>query len=403
MGLLQWFKQRKVQLSQIPTGRVSIEPASQFLPRSLDARYRFINPRYPREWLHVIERAVIANPNLSQMFELIIDLANTGHTVRPVPDNEEIKKEIESFAIRLNIDSFINQLLAQVSLYGAISVEMVVSEKLIIEKIVRVSPTTIYFVYNEQTDTFEPYQQIGMLQPIKLNPETYIYEPLLTMDGSPYGIPPFIAALSSVEVQEEILAQLKGFGKKLGLVGFLDVEFPLLQRAPNETEAEYQKRLKEYLDSVATSIADNMTRGVFLHFDGTKAQFKEVGGSLSGVREIIELNEQWIISGAKGQPSLLGRTTGSTETWATVAYEQFVRMLQSYQRLIRRVMERIYKLHLTLKGYSFEDINFIFNPLPQLKPGTEVEEFLKKSQAVAQLVQAGVIDAAEAKKIMEMQ
>lgn len=140
----------------------------------------------------------------------------------------------------------------------------------------------------------------------------------------------------------------------------------------------------------------------FLHFEGTKAQFKEVGSSATGVRELIELNEQWIISGAKGQPSLLGRTTGSTETWATVAYEQFMRMLQNYQRLIRRVVERVYKLHLTLKGYKFDDVNFDFNPLPSLKPDLVSEMFAKKVQAVVSLLQAGIINIEQAKKIMEV-
>lgn len=403
MGFWEWLKaktKKHIRLSDIPVGRVSVEPVSQFIPKSLEVRYRFVNPRYPREWLYVIEKAVMANPNLSQMFELIIDLANTGHKVEVV-NNEEAQQEIEELAEKLNADGLVNQLLAQIALYGAISVEIVVSKKLDgIEKIIRVPPTTIYFAYNEETDAFEPYQQVGTLDPIKLNPETYIYEPLLTMDGSPYGIPPFLAALSSIEVQEEILSQLKGLAKKLGLVGFLDVEFPLLQRAPNETEVEYQKRLMEYLDNIAVNIAENMTKGIFLHFEGTKAQFKEVGGIVSGARDIIEMNEQWIISGAKGQPSLLGRTTGSTETWATVAYEQFVRMLQNYQRLVRRVMERIYKLHLTLKGYDFEDVNFVFNPLPSLKPDLQSEIFAKKAQAVVSLIQAGVIDIEQAKKLM---
>ncbi|WP_028844719.1 hypothetical protein [Thermodesulfovibrio thiophilus] len=404
MALWQWFKKKNVQLSAVSAGRVSIEPVSQFLPKSLEIKYRFVNSRYPREWLYVIEKSVIANPNLSQMFELIIDLANTGHNVEVISNSEEAKKEIDIFAEKLNADSLVNQLLAQIALYGAISIEIVVNERLDgINKIVRVPATTIYFTYNEETDTFEPYQQVGSLDPIKLNPETYIYEPLLTMDGSPYAMPPFIAALSSVEVQEELLTQLKGIAKKLGLIGFLDVEFPQLQRSPNETEFEYQKRLTEYLNNIAQSISENMAKGVFLHFEGTKAQFKEVGGSMSGARDVIEMNEQWIISGAKGQPSLLGRTTGSTETWATIAYEQFVRMLQNYQRLVRRVMERLYKFHLTLKGYSFEDVNFIFNPLPQLKPDAEIEMFAKKSQAVALLLQSGIIDIEKAKEIMEVE
>lgn len=403
---MQWFRnifRKKVQFSkaEIPSGRLSREPLPLF--KSLDVRYRFIDPRYPREWLNLIEKAVVLNPDLAQMHELIIDLANTGHYIEVIPEDENLKGAIDEVAERINTDSLVNELLSQIAIYGAVSLEIVVDKNLRgVEKIVLVPPVTIFFAYNEELDLYEPYQWVLNSDPIKLNPETYLYLPLLTLSGSPYAIPPFLSALSAVEVQEEFRAQLKGVAQKLGLLGFLDLEIPLLPKAPSETEVEYQKRLSNTLETLAQQVTENMQKGVLLHYSGTKAEFKEVGSNVSGVRDIMELNEQWTISGAKGQPSLLGRTSGSTETWATVAYEQFIRMLENYRRLVRRAMERVYKLHCTLLGFEYEDINFLFNPIKSLKPAEDMEVYKKKVEAISMLVQAGIMSIEEARKELDL-
>lgn len=404
MGLMQWLNEikRKIKKGKPEEliGRVSIEQPQLF--KSLDIKYRFLNPRYPREWLTLIEKAVMLNPDLSQMHELIIDLANTGHRVEVIPERQDTIEEIQRLAENLNTDNLVNHLLSQIVLYGAVSIEIIVDEELRgIKDIVRVPPPTVFFLYNEDIAQYEAYQWVGTQEPVKLNPYTYLYIPLLTIDGSPYAIPPLLSTLSAVEVQEEIRAQLKGLAQKLGILGFLDVKLPLPSRAANETDTEYLKRCNSQLEELAKTIIDNMQKGVLLHYEGSEAEFKEVGANVAGVRDLIELNEQWIISGAKGQPSLLGRTSGSTETWATVAYEQFTRMLQNYQRVIRRALEYCYKLHLILLGYEFEDVNIIFNPIKSLSPDKDAQVIKIKTEAIQILLQAGVIDLETAKKLFE--
>lgn len=405
MGFRQWLSEIKEKVSkgkakELLIGRVSIEQPELF--RSLDARYRFLNPRYPRQWLTLIEKAVMLNPDLSQMHELIIDLANTGHRVEIVPENNGLTSELEALAEDLNTDSLVNQLFSQLVLYGAVSIEVVVEENLRgIKNIVRVPPPTVFFLWNEQEARYEAYQWVGTKDPVRLNPYTYLYIPLLTIDGSPYGIPPFLSALSAIEVQEEIQTQLKGLAQKLGLLGFLDLKLPLPSRAPSETDAEYLKRCNSQLEELAKTIVDNISKGILLHYEGSEAQFKEVGANAGGVRDILELNEQWIISGAKGQPSLLGRTTGATETWATVAYEQFIRMLRNYQRIVRRGLEYCYKLHALLKGYEFEDINIVFNPIKSLQPDRDAQVLKTMVESVVMLLEANLIDRATAERLIK--
>ncbi len=398
--LKRLFNSEKANLADLPKARVSIQAEKALTPKTLDVRYKFINPKYPREWLNVIAKAVVANPILSQVHNLTITLANTGHTVQVEgKDAEKAREELKELAFLLNTDHLINQLIAQINISGAISAEVVVDEKLQgVKKVVFVPASTVYFAYNEETDEYEPYQWVGSTQPIKLNPMTYKYLPLLTLEDSPYAIPPFLASLSIVEVVESMITELKGLAQKIGLIGFLDVKFPPLAKAPNETETEYQERALKWLENIAQQVSENMAKGIFLHFDGTEAEFKEISPNASGIREIIDLAEKWLIEGAKSQPAVLGFSTGYTETWATVALHVFSSQLENIQRLVRRFLEFVYRLHLMLKGFDIDDVNIIFNPLPDFEPQKKAEARLKEAQRVIQLLQAGIIDIETAKK-----
>jgi len=404
MDLVRYLKRlfgfEKANLAELPKTRVSIQPEKIFSPKTLDVRYRFVNPKYPRDWLNTIAKAVVANPILSQVHNLVINLVNTGHIVQVEgKDAEKAKAELEELAFLLNTDHLVNQLVAQINISGAISAEVVVSENLQgIKKVVFVPASTVYFVYNAETDEYEPYQWVGTANPIKLNPMTYKYLPLLTLEDSPYAIPPFLASLSIVEVVESMITELKGLAQKIGLIGFLDVKFPPLAKAPNETETEYQERALKWLENIAQQVVENMSKGVFLHYDGTEAEFKEISPNAGGIREIIDLAEKWLIEGAKSQPAILGFSTGYTETWATVALYVFSAQLENIQRLVRRYLEFVYRLHLMLKGFDIEDVNIIFNPLPDFEPQKKAEARLKEAQRIATLLQTGVIDVDTAKK-----
>lgn len=378
--------------------RQSIEPITAVLPKTNDRRSRLIDPRFPRSALLEIERAVFTNPVLSQIHNLVINLANTGHSVEA---DEGIKEEISKLAEKLNTDSLVNSLFSQIILYGCISAEVVVSEKLdSIERIHRVHPANVYFLYDEESDSFKPYQVVAD-KTIELNPNTYLYIPLLTVDGSPYAIPPMLSALSLVDTTDNLIQELKSLANKIGLLGFLDISFPELQRSPAETEVEYQKRAREFLQNTAQDIAENISKGILLHFEGTQVEFKDISTNASGLKEVMSITEKWLIEGAKGQPALLGFSEGLTETWATVSLHIFISQLKNYQRLVERFLEYVYKLHLTLAGYGFNDINVSFTEPPNFKAKEEEEVKKLRVEWVIQLLQAGVIDLQTAKQLIE--
>ncbi len=394
MGLLGRLKNL---IKGIPKERVSIEPVAYYTPKTKSVRARIIQPRFPAQYLYELERIIFTNPDLSHAHQIFLDLVNTPVEVHVEPFSERAKAEMEELIHSINLDNLKRHLFSQLIVYGAVSAEAVVSPKLDgIEKIVRVPVPTVFFVYDEEEDTFKPYQIVGSKQ-IELNPITYLYKPLLTLDGSPYGIPPFLPALSIVDTQEEVFQELKNLAKKMGLLGFIDISLPTPAQDNGETDTEYRERLYNKLIEEAQRVQEQIQKGLIIHYDSSQVKYEKIETSDIG-KGIIDQIELWLLSAVKLQPSLLGRTTGSTETWATVAYAQFVRQLKNMQQLVEDVLEYFIGLHLTLRGIEFKHLEVEFEEPPDLNPKLTEEAQKVRADRVIALYQAGLITEEEARK-----
>jgi len=395
MGLLGYLK--KLVKGRLPKERVSIEPVSYYTPKTQSVRARIIHPRFPSQYLYELERTIFTNPDLSHAHQIFLDLVNTPVEIHIEPFSERAKEEVEEFIHKVNLDSLKRHLFSQLIVYGAVSAEAIVSPGLDgVERIVRVPVPTIAFVYDEEEDTFKPYQIVGS-EEIELNPITYVYKPLLTLDGSPYGIPPFLSALSIVDTQEEVLQELKNLAKKMGLLGFIDISLPTPPNADGETDTEYRERLYNKLLEEAQRVQEQIQKGLIIHYDSSQVKYEKIETSDLG-KGIIDQIELWLLSAVKLQPSLLGRTTGSTETWAVVAYAQFVRQLKNMQQLVEDVLEYFIGLHLTLRNVTFDHLEVEFEEPPDLNPKLTEEAQKTRADRVIALYQAGLLSLEEARK-----
>lgn len=396
MSIFEKIKQAfRFTKKDIPKQRQTIEPVSIYYPQTSITQSKLLNPRFPYEYLTELENLVLTNPDLAHAHQIFLDLANRGFDI--IAD-ENIKEEVESFAEKIKIRQLSRQLFNQLILYGAVSLEWIVEPNYSgIQKAVRVPVWTIRFIYDENEDKFIPYQWLPPKEPIRLSPLTYQYIPLLTLDGSPYGIPPFIAVFKVKDVQEEVLEEIKAVAKKLGLLGFIDVKVPQPPKLSGETETEYRKRLIQQLQEEAPAYQEQIQKGVVIHYDGTEINFKEIPNASIG-KDMIEVIERFAVSATKMQPSLLGRTTGSTETWATIAYEQFVSQLEDFQSIVQEVLEYGIKLHLTLKGLEYKTLEIQFDPPPSLNPEKEEQAKKIRTDRVIAELQSKLITPEEARK-----
>jgi len=391
MGFLQNILNK---LSKKDVKRTSIEPISVYLPKTSSIESKIIQPRFPYEYLLELERLIITNPDLAHAHQVFLDLANTDIKIKA---DDKIREAVLSFFDELQIEKLKTQLFNQIILYGAISVEWIVKEDLSgIENVKRVPVWTIRFVYNEENDKFEPYQYLPPEQPIKLNEYTYQYIPLLTLDGSPYGIPPFVSVFTVSGIQEELFDEIANMTTKTGMIGFIDIEAKAPQKVAGETDTEYYKRVRQWLSEEAAAIQEMIQKGLVLHTDAAKVNYKEIPSSSIG-KDITELIEQWMVSSAKMQPSLLGRTTGSTETWAYIAYEQFVRQLRNIQQVVEDCLNFGAKLHLLLNGID-GDVKIEFTKPPVLSPEKDANAQKLRAEKLKALVEAEIITKDEARR-----
>lgn len=338
----------------------------------------------PWEVLDYVEILSTYNPDFSQAGENIKMLANSGHTLYVeaggVRAAERIKGRLDEKARSIQarhggIDGLIEKLLDQAVTFGAMCGEWVTNEELDdVVDFVDVNPKTIRFFFED--DHWAPYQKVdarGIEEAkargqkikngncIKLNELTFRYAAFDAAPGSPYGTPPFLAALTNIAIQRDMVTNMAQIVKKIGLLGIVDLTVKGLPMQPGESQETYEDRAGAYLDAYVGVIEDMVKDGGIVHFDDVEAKTWQVGGNAAGATAIFKQNEELIFSGLKSMPSVQGRSYSTTETYAGVAYEIILRNVAKYQRSVRRMIEDGYWLCCTLWGETPDKIKLKFN------------------------------------------
>lgn len=339
----------------------------------------------PWEILDYVELLATYNPDYSQAVENIKMLANSGHELFVDAPSElrknRAKEYLEGQARKIQephggIDGIIDKLLDQAATFGAMCGEWVLNDSLTeVIDFVDISPKKIRFFWIDEEDRFAPFQKVTGKQAeeakksgqevrnncVRLNELTFRYYAFDAAPESPYGTPPFLAALTNIAIQRDMVHNMAQIVKKIGLLGMIDLTVERLAALPGESDAEYAARAGAYLDDYV-SVAEEMVRdGGLVHFDDVTAQMVQLGGNAAGATNIHKANEEMVFSGLKSMPSVQGRSYSTTETYAGVAYDIIIRNTRKYQRAAKRMIESGYWLMVTLAGLQPDKIALSFN------------------------------------------
>lgn len=352
--------------------------------KKLFQQYAPLSYGLPWEMLDYVELLATYNPDYSQAVENIKMLANSGHELFVDAESDlqkkKIKDQLELMARTVQeshggIDGVINKLLDQGAVFGAMCGEWVLDDSLsTVIDFVDISPKKIRFFWIEDEQIFAPHQKVTGAQAqeakrngqevrnncVRLNAETFCYYAFDSAPESPYGTPPFLAALSNIAIQRDIVHNMAQIVKKIGLLGMIDLSIERLDPLPNESESAYAARAGAYLDDYV-GVAEEMVRdGGMVHFDDVTATMTQIGGNAAGATNIHKANEELLFSGLKSMPSVQGRSYSTTETYAGVAYDIIIRNTFKYQNAVKRVIERGYYLQSTLLGLKPTKISLAF-------------------------------------------
>ncbi|MFC1483674.1 hypothetical protein ACFL6Q_01335 [Candidatus Neomarinimicrobiota bacterium] len=358
-----------------------------------------VEPLLPPAYLEQIVRLAVVNPDLSQAVSNWIALGNPGHDLIIIGEDDVIQAAERRLNVKARtlarhtagIDGLINKYLEQVALTGAISSEDVVrlGADPGVEQVVVVPAAQI--IFKRQGGEYVPYQ-LADGDEVRLNPITYRYLAYLTIENSPYAKPPMVAALEPVLDQHRMKKNMQYILKKFGLFGLISAAVTRPRQEVGETPDEYRQRVQTYLKDVLKAFKENFNEGLAVYTDDIKVERTNLTTDARGVQEIFRMNEEQVFSGMGTDPAMHGRTYSTTETYARVVYDLLVRHAESFQRPVKRRIERTYRLDLALAGIPIEDIVVHFHRARSRDPLTEAKARQLDWRVIREQVAAGLLD-----------
>ncbi len=383
---------------------------------ALFQNYAPLSYMLPFQIFDYIELLSVYNPDFSQAVDNIRTLANSGHNlfVSASADRtqQRIKDRLEekSRLIRQRdggVDGIIDQLLDDAATYGAMCGEWIANETL--DDIIdfnRVNPKHIRFFWMEDENQFVPFQKVTFAQQeeaeqrgqqilngcVRLNENTFHYYGFDSAPGSPYGTPPFLAALPNIAIQRDMVNNLSQIVKKVGLLGIIDLSVKSLPIRAGESDSEFQSRAVGFLNDYVTVVEQMVRDGGIIHFDDVEAKTYNITGNAAGATNIFKQNEELIFSGLKSMPSVQGRSYSTTETYAGVAYDIIIRNTYKYQRAVKRMMEAGYWLMVMLWGENPDTIRLEFQSNKSLHRLQDAQAFRLEIFNAILLWAVGIID-----------
>ncbi|MCC7308317.1 MAG: hypothetical protein IT173_12180 [Acidobacteria bacterium] len=401
---------------ELPDGGRSSDESLNGAMSAYTSVFGSVSPVIDFEMLKTLKCLWLYNPDVSQYVANIVNLGNPGHSIAVDAASDAIaEKAVERLnesASRIyrhgvGVDGLLNQYLASVAWSGAISSEDVVNFAAgRVEKVVLVPVEQIRFRYNAERDEYEAFQQsanfvrrevrdhsFGL---IRLNPETYKYFALATVENSPYAKPPATAAVEAiVEGQRPLMENIRYMAQKIGLMGLVSASVVAPPRKPGETDAEYQARATKYLSAVKGALDGNFNKGLLVTFRDQKIEHTPVATGAQGVYDVNRMSEEQVFSGLHAMPGFHGRTDATTETFADVVYYLLTAQVQNMQRVVRRRQERTYMLDLRLGGIDVDAVSLVFNKAHSRNALDEARTEELRFKTVLEKIQAGAISPDE--------
>jgi len=339
-----------------------------------------VSPVVDFEMLRTLKCLWLYNPDMSKYVANIVNLGNPGHSLQVDAANdskaEAAVNRLNEAAVRLfpqscGVDGLLDQYLTSIAWSGAISSEDVVNVAARrVEKVVLVPVEQIRFKYNKDLDVYEAFQRSTSLSSmtssnlglIKLNPETYKYFALSTVENSPYAKPPATAAVEAIlEGQKPIMDNIRWVAKKYGILGLVAMGIAPIRQKGGETDADYAKRFEEYIKKYADSLSGNFNKGLVVYPKPNTIETTSVAAGAQGLKEVDEISDRKVLTGMGTEPAFHGRSDSTTETFADVVYYLLTAQTGKMQRVAKRRQEATYMLDLRLGGIDVDGVTLTFN------------------------------------------
>jgi hypothetical protein len=396
-----------------PDGRSSIETGPIGSALGQIGSVGYVAPPFSLAMLPTLRKLRMFNPDVSQMVGNHAALANAGHKIQ-VETKDKSKAEavltrLNEAAMRLyqngaGVDGLVNAYIGQIATFGALSSEDVIDlAAKRVEKVVLVPVEQIRFRYEnggyapkQMAWSYFGAQQVKRTKDaiglIDLNPLTYRYYALQTMENSPYALPLALASIKILEgPQTDALENIGSVIKKYGLLGLMTVLMKAPPQIRGESFTEYQQRLIKHQKDVAQSLDGVLSKGLMVGYDDLKVGLEAIGANARGVSEILQIVEEMGFSGMGSMPFMHGRNYSTTETFADVIYALEIAQSENIQTLVKRRQEGTYRLDLALAAIE-ATVDVTFNGIQSRDDYKKAQGQAIRQNVVLERVQHGMIE-----------
>lgn len=290
-------------------------------------------------------------------------IVNPGHTVEFVGSRKAVKAartELDALAARLfpeggGVDGLINNQVLELLASPASSLEWYCDERRTGVLGVAVVGAERIQIGTDPNTGARTYDQVtASALPIRLDPITYLYAPLITMGTDPHGVPMFLSALASLDRKRRLIEATDRAIDLMRQIALVAVELPMPQ--PQEfgltdhSDPRYQDYKNEYAEQAADMVLQLAPKGLFVGPQGTKFTINNVTHSLAGIPDVQKENNRRVWSGLGTMAFLRGQMDNTTEALAKVVYPMIEARATNMQAVLARQLEFGFNLHLRLRG-----------------------------------------------------
>lgn len=364
---------------------------------------------FPFEFYDMIDTAAIIDPYIAKYVHTTVSLSNVTHKLYIKTDSErKANKAIaiaNQFAARCfphggGMDGIVSAMLSQLARTGALCVEWAPDRaRTKIDRGFLVPVKSLRFRYSDNQGNIELTQlRDGNMVP--LNPLQVSYHGLIFRDTNPYPLPPILPALEACATHRDIMSQIKTWMQKVSGLGVMLAEVEPPPREPGETQTAYDSKAGRYLQQIADTVTSNLNNGLGIGYSNIKFSFQSTQSGAQGARDILQLVLQGMFSALQRDPIFFGWQFQSSDSFASVVYEEMYKSLKLYQMGVKRAIEHGHRLNLALAGMADIDLSVQFRDEHTSDVFKESEARMMLSQAIIAQLEAGLITPEEARRML---
>jgi hypothetical protein len=282
-------------------------------------------------------------------------LCQTGYDVEIVDASSDLAKRraerlVKSLDERVNsgdrgMDGLLDLFYASLFTYGATGLEMVLTKsRESIHDVVPVDAWTVRF--KRDRGGLQPYQ-LHEGREIPLPEERFLYVGMDRDGTNPYGRSMLRSIPFVVKIQQRLFEDMAKATHNAGW-SKLHVRYTPEPKHRGESQDAYRTRIDANFDALRTKLSGLDTDQNLVTYDNVGVDLVRGDQRSQVFYDNHKAIEEQVITGMHLMPILMGRNYGTTETYGTAQFEIINRQVETVNRHVKRMLERLYNFELAL-------------------------------------------------------